>query len=323
MQLHQQQHQHQHQQQQHTAQHGGSSKYECDAGYEIAAAGPGLRTFPFQVGGHSNLLSRSGMVFKPLNRRELDMYRHLAEAKPAFAQFTCACFGRSDLPPHELPAAAAATASDIRWSKQQHTVDAEKQQQRSSYLVIQDLTAPYEHPSIMDLKVGVRQHLDDATPEKKASQMLKCEASTSSTLGFRLCGMLTYDRVVQKYHFVDKYVGRRARPEELHSFFLKFFHNGERVLYDMIAHFVAKLERLLECLAADYHYRMYSSSVLLLYDGAADDPAAAKADIRVVDFAHTYIIEGSEPSDDGVLLGIRNVIAILRPLTHPPCTITL
>ena len=57
-----------------------------------------------------------------------------------------------------------------------------------NFLVMSDLTREFDRPCVLDLKLGTRQHRDDAPPEKIVSQSLKCARTTSAEMGIRLCG---------------------------------------------------------------------------------------------------------------------------------------
>lgn len=61
------------------------------------------------------------------------------------------------------------------------------------YIVLEDLTQGYKRPSVLDIKMGTRQHGMHALPEKRTSQMEKCKATTSYELGLRFCGMQVDD----------------------------------------------------------------------------------------------------------------------------------
>lgn len=61
---------------------------------------------------------------------------------------------------------------------------------------MENVAYQFSNPCILDLKMGTRQHGDDATGEKRDRLMAKVEKSTSKTLGIRACGMQ-----VKKYTF--------------------------------------------------------------------------------------------------------------------------
>lgn len=62
-------------------------------------------------------------------------------------------------------------------------------------MVLENLTAKFKCPCILDLKVGTRQHGDDISEEKRKKHIERCANSTTKTLGVRICGLQVHWRV--------------------------------------------------------------------------------------------------------------------------------
>lgn len=187
----------------------------------------------------------------------------------------------------------------------------------SDFLLLENIASHYDLPCILDLKMGTRQHGDDASADKRKRQMAKCASTTSGSLGVRLCGMQVFRQDLSDYCWKDKYFGRRLDPDGLREALHDFFHNGLVLKVAAIVSVVKRLKSLREAIEKQTSFRFYSTSLLIAYEGANDpchlmhhsDPDlphphphphhAARTDVKLIDFAHS-IVAASSPRGHGL-----------------------
>lgn len=176
----------------------------------------------------------------------------------------------------------------------------------ADFLLLENIASHYDLPCILDLKMGTRQHGDDASAEKRKRQMAKCASTTSASLGVRLCGMQVWRQDLSDYCWKDKYFGRRLSVDGLREALHDFFHNGLVLKVQAIRSVVKKLKHLREAVEQQTCFRFYSTSLLIAYEGAGttdpcvshvidsdvlmpEPPAAGRTDVKMIDFAHSIV----------------------------------
>eukprot|EP00188_Purpureofilum_apyrenoidigerum_P006116 Plantae.Rhodophyta-Purpureofilum_apyrenoidigerum.ctg894.p1 GENE.Plantae.Rhodophyta-Purpureofilum_apyrenoidigerum.ctg894~~Plantae.Rhodophyta-Purpureofilum_apyrenoidigerum.ctg894.p1 ORF type:complete len:331 (+),score=45.91 Plantae.Rhodophyta-Purpureofilum_apyrenoidigerum.ctg894:372-1364(+) len=300
-----------------------------------------LRPFAHQVGGHSALSQTQGRIWKPMISKELSFYQHIwsedfKREEQWLRHWTPRFYGlferekmpeqvhpsvgplekrlSSHLKSKEIQLSAQAFDESSPWGKRLKELR-QKQKPMVLYVCLEDLTAKFKVPCILDCKLGTRTYDDDASPAKAQRHMEKCRITTSGTLGIRFSGMQTYRKDTNEFLFRDKYYGRKLRAEDLLGSLVEFFNNGERIRFDIARKCLESLQVLLWHLEKQKHFFFYSSSMLIVYEGS--DDAEPLVDVRMIDFAHTQRSFGK--NDPGCALGVSSLVNILSRMVNQMC----
>ncbi|CAD6186141.1 unnamed protein product [Caenorhabditis auriculariae] len=185
-----------------------------------------------------------------------------------------------------------------------------------SFILLENVVASFKRPCVLDLKIGTRQHGDDASDAKRKRQLLKCNMSTSATMGVRLVGMQLYEATTKVYTYVEKLEGRKIDASQFGTYVRRFVKACGHARASRIRQ---KLRSLKELLNDSEGYRFFSASILVAFDAEAADSSNEDAvRVNIIDFAHSTfsgffndkIYEGI---DEGCIMGIESILEAMEP----------
>ena len=246
--------------------------------YSHAAAGhDGVRSDP-----------TGAIVIKPCTTAEVTFYES-AVAHPAFQKYMPTFMGTLTL--NENQGLSTTTIAVPKILDGLQKVDAagwvpsqgKKLETRLS-IVLENVTAGFKRPNVIDLKLGARLWDDNAPTMKKRKLDEISDATTSRSLGFRIAGMKVHrpeklegrcpeHAVVEDdgYLSYGKSYGRGFNAENVHEAFVEFF-GGKKTLRKPgrtrhVAQRLAREVRNFVSVLEKEESRMYSASILLVFEG--------------------------------------------------------
>ena len=300
--------------------------------------------------------STGAVVVKPCTAAEVAFYESVAESHPDLLPHLPTFLGSLSLSNDQEAARAAADTGTITTADGAIERLHGKKLDTDLHIVLENITHGFTKPNVLDLKLGKQLWDEKAKPEKRARLDEVANSTTSGSLGFRIAGMRTWkgkdapkvpddlkdyvEADENGYWVYNKMYGRKFTTEDIKEGFEAYIlpqgSAPEQLAraQEILAFFLGEVKDIISVFEKK-ESRMYSASILLVYEGDVDAYAETKqtlksvsledeaeedeedlpklAAAKMIDFAPATWRQG-EGSDENALRGMRSTATILKDL---------
>jgi len=281
-----------------------------------------VASFPHQIAGHTNeSVRRFGdkYIIKPQNKPEL-FAREVAFYEEVF--YGAEIAARSFIPQfYGLVEVSDENQNDVEGSD--CSIDSEV---KRPCIVLEDFTLSYEHPSLIDIKMG-RQTFEPTASQAKVARELQ-KYPFQSDIGFRITGLKVWNVESSDYLSFDKWFGRSLLPEQVIYGLAFFYYNGLQFKMRAIDESIRRLNEILDWMRTQIRYKFFCSSILIVYDNGTtgEDKLPSEQTINpeyaghissdcragMIDFAHVCMNSPEiNEVDEGYIHGLESLIRYL------------
>ena len=181
----------------------------------------------------------------------------------------------------------------------------------TTYVKLEDVTRKYRRPCIADIKIGYQTWCPSETESHIAKCQRKDKATTTSKLGFKVCGMQVHDAETDEYWRATKEWCKTLDEVTVKRSLSRFCDRTS-----LAPELVRKIEDLETWCERQRLFHFYSASLLVLYDGAAETADDLNLDLKLIDFAHAHQPPTGQAGtrDDNFIGGLRSLSEVLREI---------
>ena len=262
------------------------------------------------------------LVIKPCTSAEISFYESARTEHPDFAAIMPEFMGTLTLSGQQLSAPATSTPEVVVAPAPDSVPAAHgKKLETDVSLVLENIVDGFKKPNVLDLKLGAQLWDDKAPPEKRARLDKVAAESTSSSLGFRVAGMLLWlgpqasleDSTVDTngYKKFGKFYGRNFSDQDVSSAFKEFLFveraGVSRDLGMILARRFLREVKNIQAVLEREESRMYGASILMVYEGDGSALVIALEEEKTLEAAVPEDLDHEDDEDEPERLKILDM----------------